>query len=147
MKKYTNTIIFATLLIVLDQISKYFFYDKGLFSDRWIIQSAFNTGISRSLAIPQLITVVLTLFIIGAVFYYYHKKQISKRATIFLIWWAIWNLIDRIFLWWVRDFILAFKRFPIFNLADIFINVWLVLIVLKEFFGFWQKFSWKNRNY
>jgi lipoprotein signal peptidase len=147
MKKHTTTIIFSTLLIILDQISKYFFYDKNLLSNREIIQSAFNTGISRSLPIPKLVTIVLTFFIIGAVIYYYHKKQISKRATIFIVWWAIWNLIDRIFLWWVRDFILAFKRFPIFNLADIFINIWLVLIVLKEFFGFWQKFSWKTKNY
>ena len=147
MKKYTNIIIFTTLLILLDQISKYFFYDKWLFSDRWIIQSAFNTGISRSLPIPQLITIILTIIIILAVIYYHHKKQISTRATIFIIWWAIWNLIDRIFLWWVRDFILAFKRFPIFNLADIFINIGLILIVLKEFFWFWQKYYWKNKNY
>ncbi len=147
MKKQLTTLIWTTLLILLDQISKYFFYDKALFSDRAIIQTAFNTGISRSLPIPQLITIVLTLFIIGAVIYYYHKKQISKRATIFIIWWAIWNLIDRIFLWWVRDFIFAFKRFPIFNFADIFINIWLVLIVLKEVFGIWQKYPWKNKNY
>lgn len=137
MKKYTSILISTPLLILLDQISKYFFYDKGLFSSRWIIQSAFNTWISRSLPIPQLITIILSTIIIIFVIYYYHKNKISKQATIFLVWWAIWNLIDRIFLWWVRDFISIWNRFPIFNIADILVNVWVLIFVYQEFF--WLK--------
>lgn len=137
MKKQLPILIWTPLLIFLDQISKYFFYNQGLFSNRWTVQPVLNTGISRSLPIPQIITIVLTVLIISTIIYYYTKKQISKRAAIFLIWWAIWNLIDRIFLWWVRDFILAFHQFPIFNLADMFINIWLILVIRKEFF--WLK--------
>lgn len=137
----------SIILIVIDQVSKYFFYDKLFLSERSIIQTAFNTGISRSIAIPQIITIIWTILILGILIYLCYKKQISKWATIFLIWWAIGNLIDRIFLWWVRDFILLFNRFPIFNLADVFISIGVILIVFKELLGIWQKSSWKIKNY
>ncbi len=137
----------SIMLIVIDQVSKHFFYDKLFLSERSIIQTAFNTGISRSIAIPQIITIIWTILILGILIYLCYKKQISKWATIFLIWWAIGNLIDRIFLWWVRDFILLFNRFPIFNLADVFISIGVILIVFKELLGIWQKSSWKIKNY
>ncbi len=137
----------SIILIAIDQVSKHFFYDKLFLSERSIIQTAFNTGISRSIAIPQIITIIWTILILGILIYLCYKKQISKWATIFLIWWAIGNLIDRIFLWWVRDFILLFNRFPIFNLADVFISIGVILIVFKELLGIWQKSSWKIKNY
>lgn len=137
----------SIILIAIDQVSKHFFYDKLFLSERSIIQPAFNTGISRSIAIPQIITIIWTILILGILIYLCYKKQISKWATIFLIWWAISNLIDRVFLWWVRDFILLFKRFPIFNLADVFISIGVILIVFKELLGIWQKYSWKRKNY
>lgn len=131
MKKYLPILMRTPLLILLDQISKYFFYDKLFLSNRSIIQGAFNTGISRSLPIPQLITIILTIIVIILIFYYYHNNKISWIAIIFLIWWAIWNLIDRILLWWVRDFISIWNRFPIFNLADILINIWVIILIYK----------------
>ncbi len=137
----------SIILIAIDQVSKHFFYDKLFLSERSIIQPAFNTGISRSIAIPQIITIIWTILILGILIYLCYTKQISKWATIFLIWWAIGNLIDRIFLWWVRDFILLFNRFPIFNLADVFISIGVILIVFKELLGIWQKSSWKIKNY
>lgn len=137
----------SIILIAIDQVSKHFFYDKLFLSERSIIQTAFNTGISRSIAIPQIITIIWTILILGILIYLCYTKQISKWATIFLIWWAIGNLIDRIFLWWVRDFILLFNRFPIFNLADVFISIGVILMVFKELLGIWQKSSWKIKNY
>jgi signal peptidase II len=147
MKKHLLILIRTPLLILLDQISKYLFYDQNYLNNLNIIQPAFNTWISRSLPIPQLITMILTIIIIAFVIYYYQKNKISKREIIFIIWWAIGNLIDRIFLGWVRDFISVWNRFPIFNIADILINIGLIFVVLKEFFGIWQKYSWKTKNY
>jgi len=146
-KNKLRTSSVLTILIIIDQLSKHFFYDKLFLNDLSIIQPVFNAGISRSIPIPQVVVIVLTFLILWLLVYLYYKKQISKWSTIFLIWWAISNLIDRVFLWWVRDFILLFKRFPIFNLADVFINTGVVLIVLKELFGIWQKYSWKRKNY
>ncbi|HOG15573.1 MAG TPA: signal peptidase II [Candidatus Absconditabacterales bacterium] len=137
----------SIILIVIDQVSKHFFYDKLFLNDLSIIQPVFNAGISRSIPIPQVVIIVLTFLILGLLVYLYYKKQISKWSTIFLIGGAVSNLIDRVFLGGVRDFILLFKRFPIFNLADVFINTGVVLIVLKELFGIGQKYSGKRKNY
>ncbi len=147
MKKNTLTITLTTLLILLDQLSKYFFYNKWFLNNLNIIQPAFNTWVSRSLPVPQLITIILTIWIIVFLIRLYSKNKISKRVVIFIIAWAIWNLIDRIFLWWVKDFISIFNRFPIFNFADIFINTWIVLLIIKELFISWQKTAWKTKNY
>lgn len=146
-KNKLRTSSVLTILIIIDQLSKHFFYDKLFLNDLSIIQPVFNAGISRSISIPQVVVIVLTFLILWLLVYLYYKKQISKWATIFLIWWAISNLIDRVFLWWVRDFILLFKRFPIFNLADVFISIGVILIVFKELLGIWQKSSWKIKNY
>jgi lipoprotein signal peptidase len=147
MKKHIITIILSVILISLDQISKYLFYDQNYLNNLNIIHPTFNTWISRSLPIPQLITIILTIWIIVYLIKLYLKNQISKRIIIFIIWWAIWNLIDRVYLWWVKDFILIFNRFPIFNLADIFINIWAILVIFKQLNIKWQKSSWKMKNY
>lgn len=144
MKKHSLTIFITTLLIALDQISKYFFYDQNLLNNLNIIEPAFNTGISRSLPVPYLLTIFVTVLILGYLIALYRNNKISKRVVIFVIAWAIWNLIDRIYLWWVKDFILAFDRFPIFNFADIFINIWILTLIYQEFF---QKTTWKHKIY
>ena len=132
MKNRIMAILYIVILVLLDQISKYFFYDKWFLW--WIFEPAFNTGISRSLPINMVVIIILTLIITAAIILLYKKNYIWKWAMIFLVWWTIWNLIDRIFLWWVRDFILVFKRFPVFNLADTFICTWAWLIIIKELF-------------
>jgi len=134
MKKRLSTFIFIIIFIFLDQISKYFFYDNTLLENLPLIQPSFNTGISRSLPVNIILVIVLTIIISILILFWYKKNYIWKRATIFLIWWTLGNLIDRIFLWWVRDFILIFNRFPVFNLADTFICTWAGLIVIKELF-------------
>jgi len=134
MKKRLSTAIFIIIFILLDQVSKYFFYDKIFLSNIQLFEPSFNTGISRSLPVNIILVIVLTIIISVLIIIWYKKNYIWKRATIFLIWWTLGNLIDRIFLWWVRDFILAFKRFPVFNLADTFICTWTALIIIKELF-------------
>lgn len=134
MKKRLSTAIFTIIFILLDQVSKYFFYDNKFLANLTFFEPSFNTWISRSLPVNIILVIVLTIIISVLILIWYKKNYIWKRATIFLIWWTIWNLIDRIFLWWVRDFILAFNRFPIFNLADTFICTWAGLIIIKELF-------------
>jgi len=134
MKKNISMILYIITIVLLDQFSKYFFYDKWFLSNINILEPAFNTGISRSLPVNLLVIIALTIVISTLLLIWYKKKYIWKRATIFLIWWTLWNLIDRLFLWWVRDFILIFKRFPIFNLADTFICTWALIVIIKELF-------------
>lgn len=134
MKKRISTTIYMIIFILLDQISKYIFYNQKFLQNLQIFEPAFNTGISRSLPVNLILVIIITIIISVLILIWYKKNYIWKRATIFLIWWTLGNLIDRIFLWWVRDFILVFKRFPVFNLADTFICTWAALIIIKELF-------------
>ena len=134
MKKWISMIIYIVFFVLLDQISKYFFYGKAFLADTRFFEPSFNTGISRSLPVNLILVIILSLIISVLIIIWFKKNYIWKWATIFLIWWTIWNLIDRIFLWWVRDFVLVFKRFPVFNLADTFICTWTCLIIIKELF-------------
>lgn len=134
MKKRISLIIFTVIFVLLDQASKYYFYNNAFLSSTQFFEPSFNTGVSRSLPVNLILVILLTIIISVLILIWYKKNYIWKRATIFLIWWTLGNLIDRIFLWWVRDFILVFKRFPVFNLADIFICTWTALIIIKEIF-------------
>lgn len=134
MKKRLSTTIFIIIFILLDQTSKYIFYDNAFSENTQLFEPSFNTGISRSLPVNIILVIMLTIIISVFIIIWYKKNYIWKRATIFLIWWTLGNLIDRIFLWWVRDFILVFNRFPVFNLADTFICTWAALIIIKELF-------------
>ncbi len=141
MKKRFSTIVYIATFLLIDQITKYIFYNQKIWAGLFHLEPAFNTWISRSLPINMILIIALTLIITIIIIIWYKKKYIWKRATIFLIWWTIGNLIDRIFLWWVRDFIIMFKRFPIFNIADIFICTWAILIIIQELFTNKNKIS------
>lgn len=140
-------------LVALDQVSKYFFYDlqRGSSSD-WISPS-FNTGIARSIpvgaAISSIFTVIFLIWLMrwyrsqakinfGSQNFSYRQFILMEFGTILLIWWAIGNLIDRLRLEWVRDFIdislalLDLQR-PIFNFADVFVIVGVWLLILYEY--------------
>ena len=134
MKKRYFTIIFIVIFTLLDQVSKYFFYNNAFLSNLLFFEPSFNTWISRSLPVNLILVIVFTVILSVLMLIWYKRNYIWRRATIFLIWWTLGNLIDRIFLWGVRDFILVFKRFPVFNLADTFICTWATLIIIKELF-------------
>lgn len=144
MRKQIPTIILISLLILLDQTSKYFFYNQNLLQNFKIIEPILNKWISRSIPIPGILTITITTIIVSFLIIAYWKKQIKKFPTIFLVAWAIWNLIDRLFFWGVRDFINIFERFPTFNIADILINIWVIILILNLVFDKWQKSSWKK---
>lgn len=82
-----------------------------------------------------------TAIIIGMIIYYHKLPQTlwgkwSRISFILIISGAIGNLIDRVFLNYVRDF-LYFKLidFPVFNVADILVFVGVGLLVLTMFLG------------
>ena len=69
-------------------------------------------------------------------YYLIQKKPIGARkiAVEFMLAGAIGNLLDRLFLGYVRDFVDTFifgYDFPIFNLADCFICVGVVFLLFK----------------
>ncbi len=135
------TIVLSLLVFVLDLRSKYIFYDKQLYADRWLITAHFNEGIAWSIPIPMLVVMLVTLGAIAALSWLYYQKQITRWIYAIILAGALWNLYDRVVLWWVRDFIdLGF--WPIFNIADIAITIWAIAIIIRTLFPW--KFGWKQ---
>jgi signal peptidase II len=149
-KLYTGIFRFYELYVIIiliffDYLSKYYAY-KLLASKKIDLLSNFiyfelykNKWIAFSMNLPFI--KIITIIIIGAILYYYIKYERSKNnkflniSYILIISWALWNARERIFLWEVTDFIWV-KFFSVFNLADIYISIWIILyliiIVLKK---------------
>ncbi len=122
--------IVTALLFVLDMLTKYFFYNQKLFPD--IFTPAFNTGISWSLPVPYRIIYLIAWGAILLLTYLLIKKQLSWYIFAFFLAGTLGNLIDRILLWGVRDFILIFDWFPVFNIADILLNIAIIIWIWEE---------------
>lgn len=89
-----------------------------------------NYWVAFSINIPFL--KIITLILIIWIFVYYFKEEKIKKNKMIdlsfglILWWAIWNGIERIFNWFVIDFIWV-RWFSIFNLADSFIIIWVII--------------------
>lgn len=112
------------ILVGLDFVSKYFFYNLRIGEQLNIITPALNTGISRSLPLPYIIIILVSLIGIGAIIRIYATKKIWWLITGMLLAGTLGNLIDRLFYGGVRDFIdIQLFNFPIFNIADILLTI------------------------
>lgn len=155
MKKRTSYIIIFSIIvvgIVLDLVSKHFFALRFETNSQKIVvipnlfEFVFvkNTGAAYGIFGDStvMLSVVSILFIIGFVLcdIFNHKNDWLYIFGIGLILsGAIGNLVDRLFLGYVRDFI-SIKLFSfVFNLADLFITagvicflVYLLISLIKE---------------
>ena len=80
----------------------------------------------------QLLFILVSLFVIILIFY--HMKKYESYALGLILGGTIGNLIDRIFLGYVVDFI-NLKFWPVFNLADTATTIgliWLIWIYRKD---------------
>ena len=133
-------ILFSSIIVLIDQISKSTISanSKQLINKDFIIFSidyvknygaAFNI-FSGSRIFLSLISITITIFLIYLIL---NKKEISKIdlfSYAFILGGTIGNGIDRIIKGYVVDFInLNFIEFPVFNIADICINIGLFLII------------------
>jgi len=119
--------------ITLDLISKHFFYTLEYFKDSTLINPILNVWISRSLPIPFFIIIGISSIGIWIFFRLFKQKQINRQIAGLLIAGTIGNLVDRIFLWGVRDFInIGIFDFPIFNIADIMLNIGALLRIILQ---------------
>ena len=116
----------AGAVVLLDQVSKHFLKDANrvLFPGLIRLNGARNTGAAFSLfsgsawLIP-LLTVSMTLAVLVYIILA-RPKGLAGIGLALVLGGALGNLIDRLLLGYVIDFIeLSFIRFPIFNIADI----------------------------
>jgi len=145
-KKYLPIILFASLvplLLFFDLLSKYLTDGKSLGVIPYIIRfdSHHNSGIAFSMfyGAGLWLLIVTSILCVGAVVAWWfmaRKNLFASIAFALFVAGGIGNLYDRIAYGYVRDFIkFAFMpRFPIFNLADIFLTVGAVMLAVYFIF-------------
>jgi len=139
------------LSVFLDRITKLWAVNNLLeVGDIPVINNVFhltyaeNTGAAFSiLRGKQTFFIIVTVIGLIAILWFYIKKPINHPmlsiALAFIAGGGIGNLIDRIKYGYVVDFLyIKIIRFPIFNLADIFVTtgsillIWYVLFIYKD---------------
>lgn len=131
-------LIVGFFVLLLDQTSKYiirknFLTGEGIFLLPFVsITYVKNTGIAFGLfknvnLVFIIVTTLIILLLIKLFQNYKNSRLLIKLGFILIISGALGNLIDRIFLGYVTDFI-DFKIWPVFNIADSSITVGAILL-------------------
>ncbi|SHH37763.1 signal peptidase II [Clostridium grantii] len=144
-------ILIIILGIALDRITKYWALNslkinggveiiKDFFSFEYLENRGAAFGIFQNKV--SLLTMVTSLVLLGIIYYrikYKPKTKIMRISLALIISGAIGNLIDRISINYVVDFILVHYKnvyyFPTFNVADMFVVVGtflLAICIVKE---------------
>ena len=139
----------SIILFIIDQIVK-IIIDKTLtlgksypiFTNFLYITKAYNSGVSFSMFTGhRFLIIFINLFIMIFLFIYMHKFKINKRNIIaFSLTFGglLGNLLDRIIHGYVIDFIDFYifnYNYPIFNLADSFICIGIIILLYSIYLG------------
>lgn len=143
-------IILIAVLVIIDQLSKVWAVSslgsgmdiklwEGVFHFHYLSNYGAAWGIFSG---KQVFLIALTSVIIIGMILYIRKLphtvwgKWARVAFVLIISGAIGNLIDRISLGYVRDFIyFILIDFPIFNVADILVVVGVALLMIVMLFG------------
>ena len=134
-------LIVISILCFLDQYSKIYIslnINKLINKDLLILTieyirnygAAFNI-LSGSRLFLSLISIISTIILMYLIFIR-EDKRINKYGLSFIVAGSIGNGVDRIFYGYVIDFIkIKFVDFPIFNIADISINIGFIILLIN----------------
>ncbi|CDF57874.1 signal peptidase II [Thermobrachium celere] len=142
--------VIISLLVLIDQITKYIAKNYLIIRQPINILEGFlnlvyveNRGAAFGIFRDKKIILIgfTSLVIVGLIYYLYKNKgkdKIIDICLILVIAGAIGNLIDRVFLSYVVDFIHFYIRdvfdWPVFNFADIYVSIGAVLLSIKLIF-------------
>ena len=149
-KNFIINLSLIVMIFLLDRISKIYviFLDKKflgseIFYSKFLnIQLFWNEGIAFGLfslkqgKLYNFLTIIIMILIILILYLAFKSNGIKKYSLLLIFGGAIGNLYDRIFYNAVPDFIdLHIGNFHwfIFNLADIFITIGVIFMILLEF--------------
>lgn len=141
--RYSLFGLLAVSVTVFDQVTKFLIEKsfvtgqtktviKGVLDFTYILNEGAAFGIMQG---RKAAFIVITLAVFAAVFFCFKKfkptNSLELTAVALILAGAAGNLIDRVRLGYVRDFIdAAFIDFPIFNVADCAICVGAALIII-----------------
>jgi len=145
--KIQTKIYFLSLsifIVLIDQFTKYLmFYNKKLFINKDFLLfkldfvknygAAFNI-FSGSRLFLSLISILFSILLIYLIFRKNTLNSIDLYSYSFILGGTIGNGIDRIYKGFVVDFInLNIINFPVFNIADISINIGFIFLMYNIF--------------
>ena len=145
--KVNNKIYFlflSSILIVFDQLTKYFIFNNynNLINKDFILfrldlvknyGAAFNL-LSGSRIFLSFISIFIALLFLYLILRKVGSNLIDLYSYSFILGGTIGNGIDRIYKGFVIDFInLNLIDFPVFNIADISINIGFILLIYSIF--------------
>jgi len=134
----------SIFIVLIDQFTKYLmFYNKNLFINKDFLLfkldfvknygAAFNI-FSGSRVFLSLISILFFILLIYLIFRINTLNSFDLYSYSFILGGTIGNGIDRLYRGFVVDFInLNFINFPVFNIADISINVGFILLLYRIF--------------
>ena len=143
------SILFVILLVVLDQASKIYLtlVNKTSPIDLEVIRGFFritytcNDGAAFSiLKGKRVFFIIMTIVVVFFIVYYLLKNKVywvEKYSLLLIISGAVGNLIDRIMYGYVidfLDFIIFGYDFPVFNIADSFITIGAIGLIISILF-------------
>ncbi|MFC1768880.1 signal peptidase II [Nanoarchaeota archaeon] len=132
--------LFAIIVVILDQISKYLILSKIGINNKLVIFNWLHLTVTMNEGIvfgmfkgANLIFIFITLILLGFILLFYEKIPKGNSLIIsfgLILGGGLGNLIDRLIHGAVIDFI-NFQIWPIFNLADAAITIGVILAIIK----------------
>ena len=148
-------LIITAVAIGIDQLTKYLLYGQSfaVIGDFLWVESSFNTGAAFSImsgakwffiVVSSLASVMMIYFILTK---HFKMTKFTKICLAMIAGGALGNLIDRIWLGGVRDFI-YFKslNFAIFNIADSFVTIGCIMLIVAFIVSFFKTYKKGDNN-
>ena len=156
MKNWIKILTIIVFVLVIDLITKHFLFDveyynliPNLIS---VATNGGNDGAAWGMLSGKRLTLIIVAFIMLITLFVFNyfvkcKNSLYIVSFSFIVGGAIGNLVDRIWLGYVRDFIFLdfMPTFPTFNIADSFLCVGSALMVIYIlFFSSKKEEKWKR---
>lgn len=132
-RAYFNTIIVVTCISLLTAIVTDLFLVQPLIWNRIGLQKSYNTGIAFSISLGPLQHwwITLALMLIAFTAFKQAKGTYEQIAFGFIVGGGLANMLDRLPDGQVTD-MLRVGNFPIFNIADVCINIGAALLIIAS---------------
>jgi signal peptidase II len=143
-RNYSSLILIASVIILADQVTKAVIRQNLALQETWMpltwlapyarIVHWYNTGVAFGMfQNGNLIFAIIATIVSVAIFIFYpripREERILRIATSMMLAGAVGNLIDRITVGHVTDFI-SLGSFAVFNIADMSITFGVCILVL-----------------